>query len=125
MNCNKIALICLTDGRWQYLARTLESALNAGVFEEISEAVLIDDSSEHMPSDLVASCNKRFSKTISRTHDGERFGFCGAIQRAWSSIKGYDYDFVFHLEDDFTFNERVDIPEMARILREHGYLAQM
>lgn len=84
----RYTLLVITDGRDDYLTRTLCSALvNLPSPEEV---VLVDD----------------------RAHI---LGFAGAIQQGWDRILETDADLIFHLEADFTFNERIDLEAMAEL----------
>jgi hypothetical protein len=54
----------------------------------------------------------------------DKRGFCGAIQSGWAAIPP-DTDFVFHLEDDFTFNRPVPLKDMAAVLQANAHLVQL
>lgn len=90
-----ISLIVISDGREDYLRRTLKSA--AEMLPEFDEYIWIDDSDHSL-------------------------GFGGAIRAGWAEVTT---DYVFHLEQDFTFNEPVDIDAMRTVLEEHSHLAQL
>lgn len=84
----RYTLLLITDGRDDYLTRTLCSALvNLPTPEDV---VLVDDRAHLM-------------------------GFAGAIQSGWNRILATDAEFIFHLEGDFTFNERIDLGAMAAL----------
>ncbi len=55
--------------------------------------------------------------------DHER-GFHGAVQAAWDLVPD-DADYVFHLEDDFIFQEAVPIDQMIWLLENKPWLAQV
>jgi hypothetical protein len=84
----RYTLLLITDGRDDYLTRTLCSAMvNLPRPEEV---VLVDD----------------------RAH---LLGFAGAIQSGWDRILETDAKWIFHLEADFTFNEPVNLEGMAEL----------
>lgn len=93
----KIALLVITDGRSDYLARTLTSAqeLLPDVFDD---RIVIDDTAHEL-------------------------GFAGAIQAGWDQIG--DADYIFHLEGDFVFNQPVPVEQMVRLLEKRPQLAQV
>jgi hypothetical protein len=53
-----------------------------------------------------------------------RRGFCGAVRSGWEAVAS-DATHLFHLEEDFLFNERVDLHAMAAILDANHHLAQL
>jgi len=84
----KYTLLLITDGRDDYLTRTMCSAMVA--LPSPHEVVLVDD----------------------REH---RLGFAGAVQAGWDRILETDAELIFHLEADFVFNERIDLESMAAL----------
>lgn len=90
-----VCLLLISDGRDEYLQRTLLSA------------------AEHLPA---------FDQLVHVEDRGHELGFAGAIQHGWEQVKA---DWVFHLEADFTFTERVDLNRMKTILVARPYLAQL
>lgn len=91
-----IALLVITDGREDYLQRSLASLQEHTAFT-FDQRVVIDDS----------------------THT---LGFAGAIQAGWEKIHT---DHVLHLEADFTFNGPVDVEGMIDLLERQPHLAQV
>ena len=90
-----VALLLISDGREDYLQRTLLSAV------------------EHLPA---------FDQVIHVEDLGHELGFAGAIQHGWDQVQT---DWCFHLEADFTFTERVDLDRMRAVLSRRPYLAQL
>lgn len=100
-------LLVITDGRKDLLKRTLKSAEeNLPQFEK---KIIINDCQD--PS-FRLYLNTLYDYEV--YHNYEKLGFCGAIQRGWDVLPVTDY--VFHLEEDFIFNEPVDIEKMKSIL---------
>lgn len=111
----KVALIVITDGRWDYLLDTLESAKKALNFD-FSQKLLIDDS---------GLCGVELDiEGFTVVRHQQRLGLAGAIQSAWDHLDPTT-DFVFHLEDDFIFTEPVDVGHMIALLKANPDLAQM
>ena len=52
-------------------------------------------------------------------------GFCWSTRRAWRDAAASDVDYVFWLEHDFVFTQRVNLRELAAILDTLPMLAQM
>jgi glycosyltransferase involved in cell wall biosynthesis len=109
-----VALMVITDGRWDYLRDTLRSIDNQCDFE-FSNYILVNDSGEDVPSDIA---------TWWFVAGHERRGLAGAIQTGWDALTD-DVDYVFHLEDDFTFPQPVPVREMLAALQSHPNLAQV
>lgn len=95
----KFAVLLISDGREEYLKRTRASA----------EANLPE------PENLI------------HVQDPDHeLGFDGAIREGWRRVLAEtDAEFVFHLEQDFTFNRPAPIAEMAAVLRARPHLVQL
>lgn len=113
----RVTLMCITDGRWDYLRDTLASA-EMHLDYPFVEKILVDDTgtgqAEHALKHLdgwrlVANPQRR--------------GLAGAIQAGWDAL--CDTDYVFHLEDDFTMVGHIPVGDMVRILEAHPELAQL
>lgn len=90
-------LLLITDGREDYLSRTLISAMSN--LPRPERVVTVDDR-EHI------------------------LGFAGAIQEGWDRILETDAEFIFHLEGDFTFNREVPLDDMM-LLAADEHIAQV
>ena len=110
----KLALMVITDGRWDYLQRTLESAAVA-LDWPWHQKILVDDSGEELG---FSPDGFKFVKNLPRR------GLAGAIQSGWDALDK-DIDYVFHLEDDFIFPDVVDIELMIELLEYEPELAQV
>lgn len=117
-----IALLVMTDGRREYLPRTLAS-LEEMVTGPISRRIIHDDSGD--PTNWAWLAETWPEYAVLRT--GGRHGFGGAIRSAWQYLRGLDQDteYVFHVEDDFLFHRPVDLAAMATVLAEQPHLVQM
>lgn len=116
-----VALVVITDGRGEYLERTLASAEEM-LQSEFSPAVIVDDSGDE---EYAAFLEGRFPG-FWHLHHEQRQGFSAAIRSAWTkALEDTSVTHVFHLEEDFTFNEPVDIESMTRLLELEPHLAQI
>lgn len=113
-----ICLLVMTDGR-HHINATIRSA-EANLVGPITAAIIHDDSGNPEHRAELAEQYPDFEVI-----GGERVGFGGAISRAWQHMRTISAEFVFHLEDDFTFNRPVDLAAMADVLRANPHLAQM
>lgn len=118
-----ITLLVMTDGRRECIARSLPRALDM-LEGPISNVVIHDDSADQAYHDWLYERFGGRGFTIVRTE--ERAGFGGAIRSAWSFLRQFDHrPWVFHLEDDFLVQQRVDLRAMMRVLTWHREIVQM
>lgn len=116
-----IALLVMTDGRDDLLAETLAS-FAANVTGPISERWIHDDTGDRRHSDRLAGLYPDFTVVTS----AGRSGFGGAIANAWGHLYRHSSSrFVFHLEDDFTWNRPADLDDLADLLDLYPHLAQV
>lgn len=105
-----LALLVIGDGRVEYLTETLASArANLPAFDHY---FMVDDSADTAHARHLDARYPEF--TI--THHTTKQGLAGAVQTGWQMVLDSDADYVFHLEEDWTFTRPVDIPAMQRIL---------
>lgn len=93
----KTALLVISD-RPQLLERTLLSA------------------AQHLPA---------FHHLVHVDDQAHDLGFAGAIQEGWRRVLETDADYVFHLEGDFLFNQRVPLDAMLAVLQDWPHLTQL
>lgn len=115
-------LLVFTYGRKACLQRTLESFANRVGFARFDDKVIVDDSADPAYEEWLNFQYEPFGFDV--VSHVTRRGFAGAIESGWSEVPP-DSDFVFHLEDDFVFNDHVDLDEMAAVLEQHTELVQL
>ena len=116
-----VALLVMTDGRDDYLVHCLASVAER-VRGPISEWWMFDDTGDRAYRARLADRYPRFT----HINGGRRQGFGGAIRYAWERLRAdSDADYVFHVEQDFTFSREVDLSEMAEVLDEQPHLVQL
>lgn len=116
-----IALLVITDGREDYLTECVLSAM-AHLDGPISERWMYDDTGD---DEYRAELARRWPQ-FAHINAGPRQGFGGAIRAAWAHLlTESDARYVFHLEQDFTFNRVVDLDAIAATLHGHPHLAQL
>lgn len=118
-----VCLLVMTDGRHDCLERTLESAY-ANLHGDIGVRVIHNDSPDPVFRDWLS---RRYAADFTIIHTPSRSGFGGAIRNAWSHLRDSPepFEYVAHVEDDFTFNRPVDLTAMSDVLDAHPYLMQM
>ena len=117
----RIAVLVITDGRDDYLQRTVRSAM-ANLTGPVTEWWMYDDTGDLAYRE---GLGRRYP-TFVHINGGARQGFGGAIRDAWGHLADWStVDYVFHLEADFVFNRPVDLGALASVLTDRTYLAQM
>ncbi len=108
--------VLITDGRREYMERTLASCQ-----EMIPEfaPIIVDDSGD---AEYAAWLDGLGAQVV---HHPERQGLAAAVRTGWTEALKTDAEFVWHHEDDFTLTMPVEIHAMARVLCLHPYLAQL
>jgi hypothetical protein len=117
-----VSLLVITDGRADCLERTLWSAASNLLGPQINHRIIIDDSCDPI--------YRTWLLTHFPTYDvysfDHKLGFGGAITAGWEVLAEVsDDEFVWHLEDDFTFAERVELARMIHVLEAVPHLAQL
>ena len=110
----------MTDGRVDCLSRAIESA-RENLCGEVTHKVIHDDTGDESYREELRATFPDFDVIGQPT----RQGFGGAIRSAWAYVKVRPERFVFHLEDDFTFNEPIDLPAMQHVLDRNPGLVQL
>jgi hypothetical protein len=113
-------LLVFTDGRGDLLEKTLESAGRELLFDGLITPIIIDDSGDPDYANHLEHTYRRFGQI----HHDHRLGFCATVADAWTHVPP-STDFVFHLEDDFVFERRINIGHLADVLDENPKLAQI
>ena len=124
-------LMVMTDGRRDYIERTIPSAMENLSYPPTKFYIFNDTGLDTFEGKAYhAWLQERFSgvNVISRLR---RMGFGGAIQFAWRILADNPTTeqqlpkWVFHLEDDFVFNRPVPVEDMIAVLDRHPHIAQM
>ena len=116
-----IALLVMTDGRRQYIHEVISSASTL-LDGPIIEKWMHDDSGDEANRQWL---HEQFPSFI-QIGEGPRKGFGGAYSFAWKTLSdNSEADYIFNLEDDFTFNREVPLEAMAKKLDENPHVYQM
>lgn len=108
-------------GRRTELDRTLSSFEQNVDPDMIAARFIFDDSTDPAYQAEIAETFDWWS-VIGGT---KRLGFGGNIERAWSALQGVHAPYVFHLEEDFTFNRPIDLAGMIAVLDTQPDLVQL
>jgi len=115
-----IAVVVIGDGRDDYLRRCVESMhyLNGLIIERW----MYDDTGDQTYRDDLI----RRYPSFRHINGGPRQGCAGAYQQVWRQVrKDTTARFMFLVEQDFVFTRPVDLSEMANLLDDRPYLAEV
>lgn len=113
-------LVVCSDGREDYLERTVES-FERMVKPAPKAQIIVSDNPDPV---WRYHLQDRFADRFEIMHAGRKGGFASVVGRMWRAAWGRA-EFVFHLEDDFVFNEPVDVGVLAGLLDAHSDVAQV
>lgn len=112
-----VDLVVITDGRGDYLEQAIDSA-REHLDYRFTQRIMVDDSGEPR---YTAWLREQYPEFKVLAHP-QRRGLAAAVQTGWQATSA---EYVFHLEEDFTFNQHVDIEAMRTVLRGSSCLAQV
>lgn len=122
-----VTLLVITDGRHRCIEQSIPSALEH-LHGPIVHRLIYDDTGDNDHRRWLAARFGPLGFLVLHHPDG-RQGFGGAIRTCWRLVGRAaafaDSGFVFHLEDDFTFNRDVDLDAMIDVLDGHPDLVQL
>lgn len=116
-----VTLMVITDGRHDYLGRTLDSFAAMVPQHFFGRRVLVNDCLD--PVQWARLDDALPGWEILHPVDGKR-GFAGAVGAGWDHI-GPGHGEVFHLEDDFVFEAPVPLDDMIALLGQQSHLQQV
>ncbi len=121
---DNLALLMITDGRRDAFEQTTFSAKKYLDFYKFDRIVVINDCMDPEYALWLDQLVGSFQVINVALDAGEKQGFSGAIQHGWKALAGFN-GFIFHLEEDFIFTEKVPVREMVYILKMDDSLAQV
>jgi hypothetical protein len=113
-----VALCVLSDGRFDYLMETLESLNESNDLPFKQKMILVDGN-----PGAASSLRDSLKEWQIWTNPG-RSGLAQSVKQLWKNVNK-EIKYIFHLEEDFTFNEYIDIYSMIKVLDNNPHLAQM
>ena len=102
------ALVLVTAGRRTYLERTWESFTDQCA-HRFDHLICVDDSGD---ADFGLWLDGWLGDRWQIIHHGENRGLPAAIGSAWDAVVATGAEWVFHLEEDWTFPALVDVPAL-------------
>ena len=114
-----IALVVITDGRYYCMAESVTSIDQQ--LPPFTFRCIVDDSGDR----AYAAWLDRTFKDFAILHHPTRMGCAASVGHGWESAMLCGAEYVWHAEDDFTYNGPVDVGAMAAILDANPELAQL
>jgi hypothetical protein len=109
-------VLIFTDGRNDFLERTLTSFTQQVKFPGPVSKILIDDMPQGRDLALLQDLAARFA--IDRVVLNEtNLGVFATVQKGWTLVQN-GAPYIFHLENDFVFLDSIDVGQMVAVLQE-------
>jgi hypothetical protein len=110
-----ICILFFTTSRYEYLIPTMESFHeNVNFGDNNIYKILIDDYPLRRNENILNKLVKKYNIDKLILND-ENMGYSVTWKKMWQNIPK-DIDYIWHQEDDFTFNKKVDINALISIL---------
>lgn len=116
----RVALIVVGDGRLHYLKEAMDSLRENVDYPWVAQ-IMVNDSGDSRVHDTLRA---RYPEFTLVSHQRRR-GTIKAVQSGWRAALRTRCTHVFHTEEDFTYNEPVEIDRMVSLLLAHPNLAQV
>lgn len=113
----------MTDGRRNYITQTIPSFLAAVKDPELITSMVIHEDGS-VPG-YTRFLQEEYGHQFEIISGGDRLGHGGAVRRAWFELNHDPNRFIFHLEDDFIFEQQFELAELADLLDDKYWLAQV
>jgi hypothetical protein len=121
-----VALVIISDGRG-YLAESIPSLIEHADPSWFFTCLVVNDSGspecEH--ADEARRRLGEWHGDAYQLNHPRRYGGAASISTAWTFALHNRADYVFHLEEDFTFTARIPLPEMLSVLKGDPNLANV
>jgi len=116
-----VTLIVHTDGRREYISRSVPSLLEQ-LNGPVIKRVIYDDSGDPAYKAWLAETFPIFNVV----GPARRLGYTGSMRAMWSYLdRRCQSDYVFQAEDDFLYDEPIDLEPMIQTLAQNPYLRQL
>jgi hypothetical protein len=118
-----VPLLVLTNGRRSCVSRTIPSAIEH--LTGVSHMVIVDDSQDPEYGQWLEDefIGGPLDGKVVHLEDGG--SYWKAMRAVWALARFWDGPAVMLLEDDFLFNEDIDLAELAEVLHWRPYLTQI
>ena len=110
-----ICILFFTTSRYEYLIPTIESFHENISFQDNNVyKILIDDYPLRRNVDILNKIVKKYNIDKLILND-KNMGYSATWKKMWKNIPK-DTDYIWHQEDDFTFNKIIDVNDLISIL---------
>lgn len=116
-------IIIFNDGRNDYLEKTLKSLQENVSFPEEPYKILYDDMPEGRDEEFLKAIKKKY-KINKLILSPENLGINKSVQNAWAQLPKH-IEYIYHQENDFTYNEPIDVMQMQKVLDMNHLIGQV
>lgn len=117
----KVLLGVIGNGRSDLLAQTMASLEEKAKYP-FYKRILIDDTGN---AEYAVELEEKYGSKFHVIAHPENRGLSGSIRTLWEAAQILDVDYIFHVEEDFTFNVEPPIEKMISILNMAPHLWQV
>lgn len=117
-----IALVVITDGRRQFIPRTIQSILDNVKGLEFP-GVMVDDSAD---PDYAGWIEQEYEDHFTFLHHAKRRGLAAGIRHGWATaLKDERVTHIWHHEDDYVIPQPFDLAPLVAALDSDPMLAEL
>ena len=117
---HKIVVALFSCGRLEYVKRTWESFSGLVKFDQPYDLFVVDDFPDEATRQFLDTL-----PAIHKVYHPHNQGLASSVNDLQNFLTSSDYDYVFHLEDDFVFQREVKVQHMIQLLEHNPDIAQM
>ena len=112
----KITVLFFSTNRLEFLIPTIKSFYkNVDFGENEVYSILIDDYPKERNNEIFSSIKRNYKIDKLILHE-ENMGYSKSWKEGWDNVPN-DSDYIFHQEDDFIFNKKININELLDIFK--------
>lgn len=116
-----VMLGIIGNGRRELLDQTIASLEDMIEYPFFDRLIIDDTGNMDYQKTLITEYGQRYRLALHR----QNLGLSGSIRTLWGQAYRAEADYIFHVEEDFTFNEKIDIGKMVDLLDSHSAMAQV
>lgn len=118
---HKVLLGIIGNGRSELLDQTITS-LEETVDYPFFKKIIVDDTGS---LSYAVELERKYGDKFHILAHTDNKGLSGSIRTLWEAAQMLDVDYVFHVEEDFTFNVKPPIDNMITILKASPHVWQV
>lgn len=116
-----VLLAVIGNGRSELLSQTLKSLEDQVQFDWMDQLMINDTGNE----DYTAQLDEAYGIDWHIISHTKNRGLSGSVRSVWQYARIIGADYVFHVEEDFTFNEKINIQHMIDVMEHEPNMLQL